>query len=71
MSVCSTNKIPHNACRSGALGRPSTCFGPGSGSNGSLSDHSSSETIHGRDCLFPATTPTIQQADSHMINNFC
>ncbi|MFH9826563.1 hypothetical protein [Streptomyces bobili] len=50
-------------------GRPSTCFDPGSGSNGSISDHSSSERIHGRECLF--STPTIQQPDSHMINSFC
>jgi hypothetical protein len=49
MQVWSTNKIPHNACRSGTRGRPSTSFGPGSGSNGSISDHSSSDTIHGRD----------------------
>lgn len=49
MPVCSTNRIPHNACRSGTRGRPSTSFGPGSGSNGSMSDHSSSDTIHGRD----------------------
>jgi hypothetical protein len=33
----------------GTRGRPSTCFGGGSGSNGSMSDHSSSDTIHGRD----------------------
>jgi hypothetical protein len=49
MPVCSTNKMPHNACRSGTRGRPSTAFGGGSGSNGSISDHSSSDTIHGRD----------------------
>lgn len=47
--VCSTNRIPHRACRSGTRGRPSTCFGTGSGSNGSMSEHSSYETIHGRD----------------------
>lgn len=47
--VCSTNRIPHNAWRSGTRGRPATSFGPGSGSNGSMSDHSSSDTIHGRD----------------------
>jgi hypothetical protein len=35
--------------RSGSRGRPATSFGPGSGSNGSMSDHSSSDTIHGRD----------------------
>ncbi|GHC47163.1 hypothetical protein GCM10010309_01910 [Streptomyces violaceochromogenes] len=29
------------------------------------------ETIHGRDCLFPTSTPTIQRAGSHMINSFC
>lgn len=46
--VCSTNRVPHNACRSGTRGRPATSFGPGSGSNGSMSDHSSSDTIHGR-----------------------
>jgi hypothetical protein len=47
--VCSTNRIPHRACRSGTRGRPATSFGPGLGSNGSMSDHSSSDTIHGRD----------------------
>jgi len=47
--VCRTNRMPHRACRSGTRGRPSTCFGGGSGSNGSMSDHSSSDTIHGRD----------------------
>ncbi len=46
--VCSTNRIPQSACRSGTRGRPSTCFGTGSGNNGSMSDHSSSDTIHGR-----------------------
>jgi hypothetical protein len=71
MPVCSTNRIPHSACRSGIRGRPSTSFGPGLGSNGSTSDHSSSETIHGRDSLFPTTTPTSNQTDSHMINSFC
>jgi hypothetical protein len=30
-------------------GSPSTSLGPGSGSNGSMNDHSSSDTIHGRD----------------------
>ncbi|MGC0327104.1 hypothetical protein RKD23_000094 [Streptomyces sp. SAI-170] len=49
MPVCRTNRIPHKACRSATRGRPSTYFGGGSGSNGSISDHSSSETIHGRD----------------------
>ncbi|MDQ0753030.1 hypothetical protein QF034_007261 [Streptomyces africanus] len=49
MPVCNTNKIPHSACRSGTRGRPSFSFGPGCGSNGSISDHSSSDTIHGCD----------------------
>lgn len=49
MPVWSTNRIPHNACRSGTRGRPATSFVPGSGSNGSTSYHSSSDTIHGRD----------------------
>ena len=71
MPVCSTNRIPHRACRSGTLGRPETSFGPGSGSNGSISDHSSSETIHGRDCRFPTATLTRRKSDSHMINDFC
>lgn len=71
MPVCRTNRIPHNACRSGTLGRPSNRFGPGCGNNGSISEHGLSETIHGRDCLFPTTTPTTQRADSHMINSFC
>lgn len=71
MPVCSTNRIPHSACRSGTLGRPATSFGPGSGSNGSISAHSSSETIHGRDFLFPTTGPTSIQADSHTEIGFC
>ncbi|GAX56576.1 hypothetical protein SO3561_08144 [Streptomyces olivochromogenes] len=49
MPVCSTNRIPHSACRSGTQGLPSTSFGPGAGSNGSMSDHGSSDTIHGLD----------------------
>jgi hypothetical protein len=48
-AVCRTYKIPHNACRSGTRDRPSTSFGPGLGGNGSISDHSSSDTTHGRD----------------------
>ncbi|EPD63629.1 hypothetical protein HMPREF1211_00040 [Streptomyces sp. HGB0020] len=71
MPVCSTNRIPHKACRSGIRGLPSTSFGPGWGNNGSISDHSSSETIHGRDSLFPTTEPTSNQTESHMINSFC
>jgi hypothetical protein len=46
-------------------------FGPGSGSTGSISDHSSSDTIHGRDCLFPTTRPTTRQADSYPMHGFC
>lgn len=46
---CSTNKMPHRACRFGTRGLPCTSLGPGSGSNGSVSDHGSSDTIHGRD----------------------
>lgn len=57
MPVCRTDRIPHNACRSGIRGRPSIGFGPGSGSNGSMNGHSSSETDHGRDSPFPATGP--------------
>lgn len=71
MPVCSTNKIPHKACRSGTRGRPGFSFGPGIGSNGSINDHSSSETIHGRDTLFPTTRPTSVQADSHTTTGFC
>lgn len=33
-------------------------FHPGTGSNGSISDHSSSETTHGRASLFPTAGPT-------------
>ncbi|MFF4053782.1 hypothetical protein ACFYZ5_45040 [Streptomyces chartreusis] len=29
--------------------KPPTSFGPGTGSNGTISDHSSSDTIHGHD----------------------
>jgi hypothetical protein len=49
MPVCRTNGMPHRACRSGTRGRPSTYFGGGPGSNGSISDHSSSDNIHCRD----------------------
>lgn len=71
MPVCSTNRIPHRACRSGTRGRPATSFGAGTGSNGSMSSHSSSETIHGRVFRFATNGPTNNQADSHMINGFC
>ncbi len=40
--VCNT-RIPQSACRSGTLGRPSICFSGGSGNNGLMGDHSSSE----------------------------
>lgn len=69
--VCSTNKIPHNACRSGTRGRPATNFGPSSGNNGPTNAHSSSETIHGRDSLFPTHQLTNDQAGSHTIRHFC
>ncbi|MGX1369757.1 hypothetical protein RKD19_005116 [Streptomyces canus] len=49
MSVCRTDRMPPKAWRSGTCGMPSTCFGGGSGSKGSMSDHSSSDTICGRD----------------------
>lgn len=39
--VCSTNRIPHRACRLGTRGRPATGLGVGFGSNGSISGHSS------------------------------
>ncbi|CAL9278578.1 hypothetical protein SUDANB91_00018 [Streptomyces sp. SudanB91_2054] len=41
--------MPHRAYRSGTRGLPCTFFGPGLGSNGSTNDHSSSDSIHGRD----------------------
>ena len=69
--VWSTNRIPHRACRSGTRGRPGTSFGARTGNNGSTSDHSSSDTIHGREFLFATNGPTSNQADSHMINGFC
>jgi hypothetical protein len=34
-----------------------------------MSDHSSSDTIHGCDWRFPMLTSTSDQADSHMINS--
>ncbi|MFG2440509.1 hypothetical protein [Streptomyces sp. NPDC048508] len=49
IAVCSANRIPRKACRSGLRDLPSTSFGPGTGDNGSTSEHSSSDTIHGRD----------------------
>ena len=55
----------------GTRGRPGFSFGPGIGSNGSISDHSSSETIHGRDSLLPTTRSTSNQADSHTTTGFC
>lgn len=69
--MCSTNKIPNSACRSGIRGLPSTSFGPGSGNNGSISSHSSSDTNHDRDSPFPTTGPTSNQLDSHMIDGLC
>jgi hypothetical protein len=46
--VCSTNKIPHNTCRSGILFRPGyRGFRTGWGSNGSMRFHSPSGTTHG------------------------
>jgi hypothetical protein len=47
--VCSTNKIPHNTCRSGILFRPGYrgLRGTGRGSNGSIRCHNPSATIHG------------------------
>ncbi len=71
MPVCRTNRIPHRACRSGTRGLPATSFGAGTGSNGSISDHSSSDTIHGRAFLFATNEPTSIQANSHMISSFC
>lgn len=71
MPVCSTNKIPHKAWRSGTRGRPGFSFGAGIGSNGSIDHHSSSETIHGRDSLFPTARPTSIQADRHTSTGFC
>ncbi len=71
MPVCSTNRIPHRARWSGTPGLPATNFGTGTGNNGSMSSHSSSETIHGREFLFATDDPTSLQADSHMINGFC
>lgn len=65
--VCSTNRVPHRAWRSGTLGRPGISFGAGTGNNGSTNNHSSSETIHGRASLFPTYSPTSIQADSHII----
>lgn len=47
-----TNRMPHKACRSGTRGLPSTFFGPGFGSNGSVNDHSSSSHLQ------PRLTPT-------------
>jgi hypothetical protein len=49
-----TNRIPHRACRSETRGRPAISLGAGCGSNGSISSHSSSGTIHGREFHFPA-----------------
>ncbi|MFI7316961.1 hypothetical protein [Streptomyces venezuelae] len=42
-------RMPHNTCRSGIRGLPSTGFDPGMGNNSSTSGRSSSEMIHGRD----------------------
>ncbi|MGY3334805.1 hypothetical protein ACVW0K_000904 [Streptomyces filamentosus] len=70
MPVCSTNRIPDRACRSGTRGLPGTSFGAGTGSNGSISDHSSSDTIHGREFLFATNGPASIQADGHTINSF-
>ena len=49
MPVCSTNRIPHNTCRSGIRLRPGRrgSRGTGQGSNGSIRCHNPSGTIHG------------------------
>lgn len=63
--VCRTKRIPHKACRSGTRGLPSTSFGACSGSNGSMSDQSSSDTIQGRrGGRFRTTRPTSRRANS-------
>ncbi len=69
--VCSTNRIPHRAGRSGTRGHPVTSFGAGTGNNGSIREHSSSETTQGREFLFATNGPTSNQADSRVINSFC
>lgn len=46
--VCRTKSMPRNACRSGTRRLPSTSLRAYWDSNGSMSDHSSSGTIHGR-----------------------
>jgi hypothetical protein len=56
---------PHRACRSGTRGLPSSSFGPGSGNNGLINDHSSSDTIHGRDCLLLNETNEQASRRSH------
>lgn len=47
--LCRTKRIPPVACLSGTRGLPSTSFGVSTGNNGAMSDHSSSDKIHGRD----------------------
>ncbi|MFJ2262667.1 hypothetical protein ACIOKD_30900 [Streptomyces sp. NPDC087844] len=60
---------PAQRLQAGTRGLPSTTYGAGSGSNGSFDDHSSSDTIHGRDARFAMREPTSNEADSHMINS--
>jgi len=57
--VCSTNKIPHNTCRSGNRLRPGLRNRRGlTGNNGSMRCHNSSDTTHGGRSprLTPSTT---------------
>lgn len=69
--VCSTDRIPRNACPRGTRGRLMTSFGLGFSNNGSTGNHSSSETIYGRGSFFPTNRPTSLQADSHTRRGFC
>lgn len=64
--VCSTNRVPHRAWRSGTLGRPGISFGAGTGNNGSTNNHSSSETIHGRSprTAQRASKPTVTSSEA-------
>ncbi len=59
MSLCSTYKMPCRHSRS-AIGRGPGAFSGHGGSNGSISTHKSSSTIHGR-----VPTPSRTAESSH------
>ena len=70
MPVCSTNRIPCRHSRS-SIGRgPGDRVGQG-GSNGSISSHNPSSTIHGAATPDPTANPTTGHRDQHRLTKSC